>query len=93
MIKKEIFIGLLVGLFANLAGIYLYIMAFSPDSLEETLQNAMREDFIGSLIALGAILNFLPFFVFLKKNQPYRSRGVLIATLIAAIAIVIFKFT
>lgn len=92
MIKKEILIGLFIGLFANLAGIYLYIMAFSPDSLEETLQNAMREDFMGSLIALGAILNFLPFFVFLKKNQPYRSRGVLIATLMAAIAIVIFKF-
>jgi uncharacterized BrkB/YihY/UPF0761 family membrane protein len=93
MIKKEILIGFLIGIFANLAGIYLYIMAFSSNSLEVTLQKAEQEDFLGSLIALGAILNFLPFFVFLKKNQVHRSRGVLIATFVAAIVIVIFKFT
>ena len=92
MIKKEILIGLLVGLFANVAGIYLYITLFSPNGLEETILKAKQEDFLGSIIALGAIANFLPFFVFLKKNQPYRSRGVLIATLIAAVVIAILKF-
>jgi len=93
MIKKEIFIGIIIGIIANLAGIYLYIMAFSPNGLEETILKAKQEDFLGSLIALGAILNFLPFFVFLKKNQVHRSRGVLIATLFAAITIAIVKFT
>lgn len=92
MIKKEIFIGFLVGVFANLAGIYLYIAAFSPDSFELTLQKAIKNDYMGSIIALGAIANFLPFFVFLKKQQTYRSRGVVIATIVAAIAIAYFKF-
>ena len=91
MIKKEVILGLLIGLIANVAGIYLYIALLSPDGLEETILKARSEGFLGSIIALGAILNFLPFFVFLKKNQPYRSRGVLIATLIAAITIAFLK--
>lgn len=92
MIKKEIFIGFLVGLAANLAGMFLYISFFSDYSVEETLAAAIEDGFIGSLIALGAIFNFLPFFVFLKKNQLYRVRGVVIATLLAAIVILITKF-
>ncbi|WP_205649766.1 hypothetical protein [Aequorivita ciconiae] len=89
---KEILIGLVIGLVANVAGIYLYIYFFSEHSLETTLQAAVEEGFLGSLIALGAILNLLAFFVFIKKKQLYRARGVLLATLIAALAIVISKF-
>lgn len=89
---KEVLIGLIIGLVANLAGIYLYIYFFSELDLEETLQGALENDFLGSLIALGAILNLLTFFVFLKKKQLHRARGVLLATLIAALAILISKF-
>lgn len=89
---KEVLIGLAVGLVANLAGIYLYIFFFSDYDLETTLKGAVENDFLGSLIALGAILNLLSFFVFLKRKQFYRARGVLLATLIAALAILISKF-
>ncbi len=92
MIAKEVSIGFLVGLVANLAGMFFYITFFSEYSLEATLSAAMKQGFIGSLIALGAILNFLPFFVFLKKNQLYRVRGVVIASLLAVIVILITKF-
>ncbi len=89
---KEVLIGLVIGLVANLAGIYLYIYFFSEQSLEVTLQASVEDGFLGSLIALGAILNLLTFFVFLKKRQVYRARGVLLATLIAALTILISKF-
>lgn len=89
---REIIIGFVIGLIANLAGIYLYIYFFSDLSLEDTLKGAMENDFLGSLIALGAVLNLLAFFVFLKKKQHYRARGVLLATIIAALAILISKF-
>lgn len=92
MIKKEVAIGFFVGLAANLAGIFLYISFFSEYSVEKTIMEGIEQGFIGSLIALGAVLNFVPFFVFLKKNQLYRVRGVLIATLLAAIVIVFSKF-
>ncbi|MBT0607323.1 hypothetical protein [Aequorivita echinoideorum] len=89
---KEILIGLLIGLAANIAGIYLYIYFFSKASIEATLQAALENDFLGSLIALGAILNFLAFFVFIRKHQYYRARGVVLATVIAALIILVSKF-
>lgn len=89
MIKKEVFIGFLVGLAANLTGIFFYTYFFSDYPVEEAVALGIQEGVLGSLIALGAIMNFLPFFVFLKKNQIYRVRGVLMATLLAAIAIMI----
>lgn len=92
MIKKEVAIGFLVGLVANAVGLFLYIVVFSEYSVERTIVAAVEQGFIGSLIALGAVLNFLPFFVFLKKNKLYRVRGVLIATMLAAIVIVFFEF-
>lgn len=88
---KEILIGLIVGLLCNASGMYLYIFFFSDYEIEDTLKLALENDFLGSLIALGAILNFLAFFVFLKKNQVYRARGVLLATIIAALGILVSK--
>lgn len=90
--KKEIVIGFLVGIFANLTGSYLYIFFFSDYSLETTLKMAIENNILGSLIALGAILNLIVFFIYLKKKQIYRARGVVIATLVAAIIILISKF-
>ena len=63
--KKEIVIGFLVGIFANLTGSYLYIFFFSDYSLETTLKMAVENNILGSLIALGAILNLIVFFMIL----------------------------
>lgn len=89
---KEILIGFMIGVAANMAGTYLYIFFFSKLSLESTLEAALENDFLGSLIALGAILNLIVFFLLLKKNQFYRARGVVLATVIAALMILMFKF-
>ena len=91
-IKKEIVIGLLIGLIANLSGIYLYIFFFSDHELEETIAGAIENEFMGSLIALGAILNLFVFFIFLKKKQIYRARGVVMATVLAGLIILALKF-
>jgi len=91
-IKKELFKGLVVGLIANLAGSYLYIYFFSVEPLEKTIIIALQEGVFGNIIALGAILNLFIFFIFLKKNQFYRARGVILATIVAAISILILEF-
>ncbi|MEP6260974.1 MAG: hypothetical protein ABJ092_05310 [Gillisia sp.] len=92
MIKRNILIGFLTGLSANVAGIILYILLFSNQGLDDTLRDARVNDYLGKVIALGAALNFLPFFVFLKKNLIYHARGVLLATVITAVVIAITKF-
>ncbi len=92
MIKQNIFTGFLTGLAANIAGVLLYTALFSHSEIDATLQDAIENDYLGKIVALGAILNFLPFFVFLKKKQHYHARGVLLATVTVAIAVAIHKF-
>ncbi|NEV92644.1 hypothetical protein G3567_00600 [Psychroflexus sp. YR1-1] len=92
MIKKEVAIGFLIGIAANLAGMFLYISLVMQKEFELVLEKASEEGVLGSIIALGAILNFLPFFVFIRKKQDYRARGVLIATILSAVVILITKF-
>ncbi len=92
MIKQHIFTGFLTGIAANIAGVILYIALLSKADIDTTLSNAVANDYLGKIIALGAILNFLPFFVFLKKKQNYHARGVLLATVFIAIAVAIYKF-
>ena len=92
MIKQNIFTGFLTGIAANIAGVILYITLFSNSELDATLNDAVANGYLGKIIALGAALNFVPFFVFLKKKQNYHARGVLLATVSVAIGVAIFKF-
>ena len=90
-IKKEIFIGVLTGLIFNLTGIYIYVAIFTKYDLINAIEYAYLDNFLGGLIAIGAAANFLPFFVFLKKDRLYRARGVLILTFLMAILILFLK--
>ena len=92
MLKQNVITGFLTGIAANIAGVLLYISLFSETDIDTTLSDAAIHDYLGKIIALGAILNFVPFFVFLKKKQIYHARGVLLATVGVAIAVAIFKF-
>ncbi|SDS02174.1 hypothetical protein [Christiangramia echinicola] len=92
MIKQNIFTGFLTGIAANIAGVMLYISLLSNADIDATLKDAVANDYLGKIIALGAVLNFLPFFVFLKKKQNYHARGVLLATVSIAVAVAIYKF-
>lgn len=92
MIKKNIFIGMLVGLIANAIGLIIVSTLLGQgDDFITVIKNAAREDFLGKLISLGAILNLIVFFIFIKKKQDYRARGVLLMTILVAVFTFIFK--
>ena len=91
MNKKEIIIGFLVGIIANTIGTLAYIVLFSDLSISETFIAAIEQEHIGSLLALGAILNLVAFFGFLKLRRDQRAKGVLIATLLTAFVILYYK--
>ena len=91
MIRKDVIIGFFMGILANLVGIGIYIFFFSKEGLEGTLRSAMSFNFIGKLVSLGAILNLVTFFVLIKMNQDHKARGVMLATLLAAIIVIVNK--
>ncbi|MUH36766.1 hypothetical protein D9O36_13005 [Zobellia amurskyensis] len=90
-IKKELATGFLVGIIANTIGTLLYILLFSEFGITETFKAAVQQGHIGSLLALGAILNLVAFFGFLRIKRDNRAKGVLIATLLTALAILYYK--
>ncbi len=90
--KKEIFIGMFVGLIANAIGLFLAATLLGKgDDFTIVIKAASVEGFLGKLISLGAVLNLAAFFVFIKKKQDYRARGVLLITVFIAIFTFVFK--
>ncbi|WP_299529493.1 hypothetical protein [Ulvibacterium sp.] len=90
-VKKELLIGFVVGIIANTLGTLLYILLFSDLGIMETFYAALEQGHIGSLLALGAILNLIAFFGFLKIRRDQRAKGVLIATILTALIILYYK--
>ena len=91
MNKKELLQGFIVGLFANIIGLVIAAVVLGKlsgrsDSILKVLETAQSESFMGKLISLGAFLNLICFFYFIRKRQDSRAGGVLAATIIIALA-------
>jgi len=93
MIKKDIIIGFMVGFIANAIGVFITATLLGGgDSFSTVIEAAIAEGFIGKLVSLGAVLNLIAFFIFIKKKQDFRARGVLLATILIAILTFVIKF-
>ncbi|WP_248722341.1 hypothetical protein [Seonamhaeicola sp. ML3] len=90
--KKDIFIGIFVGLVANAIGLIATASLLgNGDDFTTVIKAAADEGFLGKLISLGAVLNLIAFFIFIKKKQDYRARGVLLITVFIAVFTFVFK--
>ena len=87
--KKEILIGFFTALIATFFGCYLFIEYFSNKGFYETIELIVKGDLQGKVLVLGAIANFFVFFIFLKKKQIYRARGVLLETFLIAFIVLL----
>ena len=66
---KELFIGILYAIISSITGFILAILTLSENSsILNNIQKAYQEDLLGKLISLGAILNIMVFFIFIKKK-------------------------
>tara|TARA_B100001250_G_C19807512_1_gene794092 strand:+ start:1713 stop:2006 length:294 start_codon:yes stop_codon:yes gene_type:complete len=87
--RKDIIFGITTGLISNIIGvIFTVIFLFQEISISNIfriINESIDNNFITKLISLGAIVNLIAFFIFLKFNYVERARGVLIATFLVAI--------
>tara|TARA_Y100000766_G_scaffold240098_1_gene217353 strand:- start:246 stop:539 length:294 start_codon:yes stop_codon:yes gene_type:complete len=87
--KKDIFIGLFSGFLANFIGVIITVIILFQEinmsKIFNTINDSFTDNFITKLISLGAILNLIVFFIFLKYNYEEKAKGVLLATFIIAI--------
>lgn len=88
-IKKEILIGFVVALIATSFGCFIFLEFFSNFDFNKSLEMMKEGNLEGQILILGALANFLVFFVFLKKKQIYRARGVLMETFFVAFLVLL----
>lgn len=96
MDKIQILKGFFIGILANGLGLFVVVMTMAKssgrnDGFLRVLEAAQAENFLGKLISLGAILNLICFFYFIRKKKDAFAAGVLIATLCMAIITFIIK--
>ena len=89
MNKKEILVGIFSGFLANIAGAIVSVIILFQEikisNILKILSDSISDNFITKLISLGALMNLIVFFVFLRYDYEEKARGVLIATFIIAI--------
>ncbi|PWG06619.1 hypothetical protein [Polaribacter aquimarinus] len=90
-LKKDILIGILVSLFATFGGIFLYLEYFSKYGFYETIELIQNGKLYGKVLSLAAIPNLFVFFIFIKKKQDYKAKGVLLTTILIALTTLILK--
>ena len=91
-IKKDILIGVLVSLFATFGGVFLYLEYFSKHGFYETIELIQKGKLYGKVLSLAAIPNLFVFFIFIKKKQDLKAKGVLLTTILIAITTLVLKF-
>ena len=96
MDKIQILKGFFIGILANGLGLFVVVMTIAKSSVRNdgfltVLEAANAENFLGKLISLGAILNLICFFYFIRKKKDAFAAGVLIATLCMALITFIIK--
>ena len=93
--KKEIIIGVLVGIISNMIGVIICTFIVSKAKgldFESTFKLYNESGNLWMLLTLGALPNLAVFFGFLKINREYRARGVLLATFLTAITSYLIYF-
>jgi len=76
-----------------LGGVLFYFMQFSEMEFKEYLKNAIEADIQSELISLCTVFNLLVFFIFIWTNLQLAARGVILATFIYVLVVMILKFT
>ncbi len=89
----QVYIGLLTGiLFPFIGMIIFYQYHFDTLTLMEFFQQIQRLNKLPQVISIGVITNLAAFYLFLWKKFYYGARGVLAATFLWVLIVVILKY-
>ncbi len=87
--KKEISIGFLVGLTATAFGFFIFMEYVAHMDFKTMIKFLFEKQLFWKFIGLASLPNLFVFFVFLKKNQDYRAKGVVLESFLVALLVLI----
>ena len=85
IIIKDLIIGCIIGIISAIIGSFIFMRFFTKYNFVEGIISLRQAGHLGQLITLGAILNIIIFFIFLKLNKEIMARGIVFATIILTI--------
>ena len=90
--KKNILIGFILSILTTIAGSYLYMEYVMKNGFEASWQWMLDTNNQDMILSLGAIPNLLLFFVFLKRKEDYKARGVMMGVILVALIVFWYWF-
>lgn len=87
------FTGFIPGLICPLlAFVFFYLLQMKKMGLEYYIHTVMYPEMLSKVLSFGCIINLGIFFIFISKDYYNAARGVIMATILYAIPILILKF-
>lgn len=88
------FTGFLMGVFLPVIGLLLVYVAWgSGEGFFEFMGSVTRQKGLAAkVLTMGILINLIPFVYFNYKRLDYAMRGVVVATMLYAVLIVLIKF-
>lgn len=91
--KDSLLFGLILGLLIPVLGVLIfYYSKFAAVDLLQFIQVATKHKVLSPMLSLCAILNLGTFYLFLNKNLYLTARGIILATILYGVTIVVLKF-
>jgi hypothetical protein len=87
-------LGLIIGLLLPLVGVFIvYLIMFGGKSFE-SFYNTLKHnlDTAALVLSLSILINIIPFIYYTNRRLDLTARGLLIATMLYAVFIVLLKF-
>lgn len=82
---KDLLLGMILGFLITYIGVVIFLQFFTSYDPFSDLQLIKNEGILGKVITLGAILNFIVFFVLLKKNKELMARGIVLSMILITV--------
>lgn len=91
--KKEILLGVFIGLITSFLISYFIFLNTNPGlSTSDYLNVFVNGKIIVPILSMSLIGNLAVFFLFLKLNKDFISKGILVATILVGLLVFIIKF-
>ncbi len=82
MNKKDLFIGILLGLFVTLIGTFLFVKIFTTYEYFYAISVMKSGSNLSKLMSLGAVLNILLVFYLFHKDKDEIAKGVVFSVIL-----------
>ena len=91
--NKQLIKGTIVGIIAPMAAFVVYVAFFTEDSDPIGMYNKLvAMDKLSEIMSLSVLINLLIFFMNIKTNREQLARGILLATILYGLIILVLKF-